>query len=1136
MQVLLPDIQLQKKLTKVADVLLLIILITVLLTLTGWALSVNWLKYLVPGSVAMNPLTAIFFLVLITMIFAKQKYKEKRVVNIVANFIVTAILLITTWKLSSFIYEIPFTLDLLLFNKKVVNENFGGFVNNMAPNTALSFMLSSVALLLITLNNRTAEVGAQIAIFLCMLIAVFCLLGYVFGAVEFYEVQNYIPMSAVSAVCFFLFSLSFLFKTSAVGIMRQFTSIYSGSYLARRLFIPAFLLPVVIGIFRIKGQHLGLYNLEFGSALFVTSMILVFLSLIWLNTYLLNAREEKQAEATAENKHLANLVEQTSDAILSTDTALNIKSWNKGAEEIYGYTKEEVLNKPLGYFLKSTLSAETTQQLFAELLKRGFYTAEYDFYGKHQHIIHVQASVTVLRNANNEVTGYVAVHRDISQTKMLEKQLREFNQQLEEQVKEKTQELRDVFERISEAFLGIDNNGNVVYANKKAEQLFGTDGERILRTPVFSLFQNNNDELETALREAFEMREYIYLETLLPNFNKWFELHIYPSVSGLSVYMRDITIRKKALLELNESEEKYRMFFENSMDGILITNAEGQIFGANKAACNIFGMTEDEICEIGRRGILDETDPNWELFKTERNINGKAQGELRHFRKDGTTFLAEITSVKFRTASGETQANTIVRDITERRKAQEELHKSEEKYRNLIEQAGDGIIIFEADGTILDVNESVSILLGYPKDAFTAFNLTDILDPDQIQVSPLRFDLLEKGESVVRQRRLKHRTGNFIETEIRGKRLHDGTNLAIIRDLTDRLQAQQQLQKEKDLLDSIINSLPGIFYFFDYEGRFIRWNKQFEQVSGYSSAEIKKMTALDFFEGDDLVYMKKRVKDVLSNKTADAEAAFVTKSGKKIPYFFTGAAIEVNNTACIVGMGVDITERKQVELEVQDSYQQIRRLTNYLQNIREEERAHIAREIHDELGQQMTVLKMDVAWMKKKMAGGDMAAVSEKMNEMLEILDGSVAAVRRIATELRPSLLDDIGLVAAIEWQIDVFSKRTGIKINLVKSGKPLLLPDAYATGLFRILQESLTNITRHANANQVDIHLKNQNKEFILYIQDNGNGFDINEISGKKTLGLLGMRERSIAMGGTFTIQSKPGGGTEIEVRVPLT
>lgn len=1135
MPLLSPDIPLQKKLIQAANTLLAVVFLIALFALAGWAFSVNWLKYLIAGSVAMNPLTAVFLVCLVVTILAKRKFNESKAVHLVCNSIQLVVFFATTWKVISVIYEVPFTLDLMLFQKSVLNDTAGGFVNNMAPNTAFCFMMSSISVILINNRKKSLSVIGQTATILSLMLGFFCILGYLFGAVEFYEVQSYIPMAPGTAICFFLFSLAVLFATPSVGIMQQFTSIYSGSYLAWRLFIPAFLLPVIIGLIRLRGQRAGLYNLEFGSALFVTSIIVVFLALIWLNTFLLNAREEKQSETIAEKNHLANLVEQTSDAILSTDTYFNIKSWNKGAEEIYGFTKEEVLNKPMGSFLRGTLAPEKTQQLLTELLEKGFYTAEYEFYGKQQHVIYVQASVTVLRNKSGEVTGYVAVHRDISQRKKLEQQLQEFTHQLEQQVQEKTQELRDVFERISEAFLGIDNKSNIVYANKKAEQLFNVQDKQLTQTSIFNLFQQTEGEVETALREALQVREYIYLETLLPQFEKWFELHIYPSASGLSVYMRDITIRKKALRELNESEEKYRLFFENSMDGILITNGAGKIFGANKAACHIFGMTEEEICSVGRRGILDETDPNWKFFHETRKLHGKAQGELRHFRKDGTTFLAEITSVKFKTASGEEKANTIIRDVTERSKAQEALYKSEEKYRNVVEQAGDGIIIFEADGNILDANESISALLGYSKDALAAFTVVDMFEGEELKQKPIRFDLLASGESIIRQRKMKHRKGNFVETEIRAKRLHDGTCLAIIRDLTDRLQAQQQLQKEKDLLDSIINNIPGIFYFYDQHGKFISWNKQFETVTEYSHNEIAEMHPLDFFEGEGKLYLQRKIAEVFTKGVSEAEADFITKSGKKIPYFFTGARILVNNEICLVGMGIDITDRKRSELELQESYQQIRRLTAYLQNIREEERANIAREIHDELGQQLTVIKMDVSWMKKKISTGDLSNVPEKMNEMLEILDGTVASVRRIATELRPSLLDDIGLIAAVEWQIDVFSKRTGIKVHLEKPDEGLVIPEASATGLFRILQESLTNIARYANANQVDIHLKNQNKEFILCIQDNGQGFDVNEITSKKTLGLLGMRERSIAMHGTFTIQSSPGQGTKIEVRVPL-
>ena len=359
----------------------------------------------------------------------------------------------------------------------------------------------------------------------------------------------------------------------------------------------------------------------------------------------------------------------------------------------------------------------------------------------------------------------------------------------------------------------------------------------------------------------------------------------------MSVYLRDITTRKNALLELHASEEKYRLFFENSLDGILLTNGKGEIYAANPAACEIFGMTEEEICTLGRKGILDESDMNWAVFFEERNRNGKAKAELRHFRKDGSVFFAEVASVKFISANGEIRTNTIIRDIT---------------------------------------------------------------------------------------------------------------------------------------------------------------------------------------------------------------------------------------------------ERKRAEAEVQESYEQIRRLTAHLQNIREEERTHIAREIHDELGQQLTVMKMDISWMKKKINSGDTAAVPPKMDELLEILDGTVASVRRISTELRPSLLDDIGLIATIEWQADLFSKRTGIPVKL-NIGKDLQIPGEHAIGLFRIFQESLTNIARHANASQIVIHLENNQKEFILYIEDDGDGFDKKQSPHPKTLGILGMKERALMMRGEFMIESEPKNGTKVRVKVPL-
>ncbi|HUR67266.1 MAG TPA: sensor histidine kinase, partial [Chitinophagaceae bacterium] len=229
----------------------------------------------------------------------------------------------------------------------------------------------------------------------------------------------------------------------------------------------------------------------------------------------------------------------------------------------------------------------------------------------------------------------------------------------------------------------------------------------------------------------------------------------------------------------------------------------------------------------------------------------------------------------------------------------------------------------------------------------------------------------------------------------------------------------------------------------------------------------------------------------------------------------------------------DLTERLKAERELAASYEAIRKLTDHLQNIREEERTNMAREIHDELGQQLTVLKMDISWLKKKLQDKD-EAIQQKITDLLSMLDETVRTVRRISSELRPSLLDDLGLTAAIEWHLKEFEERSGLKTTLRATELNLQLPDYIKTGLFRIFQESLTNVARHAHAKKVEVLFDCDGSDIILRIVDDGKGFD-KKLAGKRTLGILGMKERSIMMGGTYEIDSEPGKGTTVLVTVAM-
>lgn len=479
-------------------------------------------------------------------------------------------------------------------------------------------------------------------------------------------------------------------------------------------------------------------------------------------------------------------------------------------------------------------------------------------------------------------------------------------------------------------------------------------------------------------------------------------------------------------------------------------------------------------------------------------------------------------------------------------------------------------------------------------------------------------------------------------------------------DITERKLAEIKFVREKMLSESIINSLPGIFYLYDKQGQFRQWNKNFEIVSGYGAAEVSFLKPLDFFDQDEKELLREKIDLVFEKGMAEVEAHFFTKDKIKIPYYFNGHAVNFDGIDYLLGVGIDITERKKTEqafkeseekyrylfnnnpalimiwdlenykiLEVNDkvnelygytkeefknmtildyrlesehqvirdfaekilnsrkpmhratwkhvkkngemvfmdieshrieydgrkailslakditdqisaekqlkeTYDDVRRLNAHLQTIREEERTYIAREIHDELGQQLTGLKMDAYWLSKKISAEEKAQ-QEKLKQMLELIDGTVKTIRRIASDLRPGILDDLGLVAAIDWQGSEFEKRTGIKVNFNSTLTELDLDQNLATGIFRIYQETLTNVMRHAQATSVSTTLVQNDQYLCLTVQDNGRGFDGAEVNSKKTLGLMGMKERAIMFGGILTIESTPGLGSLVSVKMPM-
>jgi PAS domain S-box-containing protein len=240
---------------------------------------------------------------------------------------------------------------------------------------------------------------------------------------------------------------------------------------------------------------------------------------------------------------------------------------------------------------------------------------------------------------------------------------------------------------------------------------------------------------------------------------------------------------------------------------------------------------------------------------------------------------------------------------------------------------------------------------------------------------------------------------------------------------------------------------------------------------------------------------------------------------------------EAGGLILVQGTGQDITELREAEDGLERSRQQLRALSIHLQSVREEERTRIAREIHDELGQALTALKLDLASLARK-AGSD-PAVQEKIRSMVGLVNDTIQTVRRIATELRPAILDDLGLLAALEWQTHEFQKRTGISCEL-KIGADLNVAPGPSTELFRVFQETLTNVARHAQASAVTIYFGKHDRTVVLEVRDNGVGIRETQIAGIRSLGITGMRERVRLLGGDIQFTGIPGQGTTVQIQIP--
>ncbi len=434
----------------------------------------------------------------------------------------------------------------------------------------------------------------------------------------------------------------------------------------------------------------------------------------------------------------------------------------------------------------------------------------------------------------------------------------------------------------------------------------------------------------------------------------------------------------------------------------------------------------------------------------------------------------------------------------------------------------------------LEINNYTLEKLGYTTNHISDLKLKDILNKDNQKkyldiINNCQID--ENSEKDITCQGI-----NSIEHKVRAKFIklkYDNKDAVMI---IGRL-AEIDTDSSKSLFHSrIVETTDAAVIGIDTEGKIVLWNNGAIETFGFNSDEILGFSILKLISKENLHEFKKLFDKVKrGEKVYRTESYGKKKTGEKIYISITLSAFN-GSDGKICGASIiarNITDRKNVEDQLRSSKQQLRMVAKHIEKAREMERKKIAVEVHDELGQALTALTLDLAWLLKKISNQD-SEIVDKIKSMYDLIDNTAERVSSIASELRPTVLDHFGFVSAVEWQAEEFKKRSDIQIEVISEKENIEFGENRSIMLLRVLQEILTNILRHSQASKVIVKIKDAFNRVILEVDDNGKGISDDEINNTSSYGILGINERVMAYDGTFRIKGEKGKGTSIQIIIP--
>jgi len=584
---------------------------------------------------------------------------------------------------------------------------------------------------------------------------------------------------------------------------------------------------------------------------------------------------------------------------------------------------------------------------------------------------------------------------------------------------------------------------------------------------------------------------------------------------------------------------------------------QGQIIGVNQAFCDLLGYHAEELLGRNWRELIpaeDQQEANRWLGRLEAGEIPWFSVRKRHLRKDGSLLWVYLVVSAVRNENeGPHYLVAQMFDVTRWVEAEQELARKERYYRALIENATDIIAVVSGNLRMSYVSPAAGPWLGFDPEELLGKRVSRLVHPDDWPA--LRVEIrhwLASGEPQARfELRLKHRCGDPLEVEVACRDLRQdpavkGVILAC-RDIRPHKEAQKRLAESQRFLEQVVNTAPGYVYVYHLlERRFIYASHGVQQVLGYSPEECLSMRdhIMALCHPDDIP----QVRDKLFSLTNQPEGSVVEfefrmwrRDGQLRWLNSRATAFEKDpsgNVVAVVGTTQDVTERKQIEEKLlqhdrllERTRDELRRLTGRLMRQEEELGKILARELHDDVTQRLVGLSLELARLAR-LAPPPLASQLENLQEQVAELSDSL---RNLAYRLHPATLDQLGLKTALELECRDFSRRLRIPVDFIAEDLPEELPDTVALCLYRVVQESLRNVARHAQAQAVLVRLARRRNRIVLQVQDDGKGFDMDSAIFRRGLGLTSMSERVRMARGQFFIRSRPGDGTLIQVVLPL-